>query len=154
MREALGRADLFLLPSHAEPLGVVVMEAMAMGVPVVVTRAGGVPEIVTDGVDGVMVPPGDPGALAAAILDLAADPGRRGALADAGRRAVVERFDARVGARPLFELLFGRRPEGTAAGGEVRPAGAGRGGWWRRFPPVVGLPAREVRGSGRRALAA
>ena len=138
VREALGRADLFLLPSHAEPLGVVVMEAMAMGVPVVVTRAGGVPEIVTDGVDGVMVPPGDPGALAAAIVDLAADPGRRGALADAGRRAVVERFDARVGARPLFELLFGHRPEGTAEG-EARSAHGGPRAGGRPAAPSVPL---------------
>ena len=43
----MGSADLFLLPSHAEPLGVVVMEAMAMGTPVIVTAAGGVGEIVT-----------------------------------------------------------------------------------------------------------
>jgi glycosyltransferase involved in cell wall biosynthesis len=44
VRQALAGADIFLLPSHAEPLGVVVMEAMAMAVPVIVTRAGGVAE--------------------------------------------------------------------------------------------------------------
>jgi glycosyltransferase involved in cell wall biosynthesis len=109
VRKALADADMFLLPSHAEPLGVVVMEAMAMGVPVIVTRAGGVAEIVTDGVDGLMVPPGDAPALAEAVLALANDPQRGVELGAAGRRSVVERFDARVGARKLLTLL----PHGT-----------------------------------------
>lgn len=119
VRRALAAADIFLLPSHAEPLGVVVMEAMALGVPVIVTRAGGVAEIVTDGVDGLMVPPRDPEALAAAILALAADPGRRAMLVAAARRKVSERFDSRVGARDVFHLLFGRPPAEPAPAAEV-----------------------------------
>ena len=109
VRRALAEADIFLLPSHAEPLGVVVMEAMAMGTPVIVTKAGGVMEIVTDGQDGLMVPPGAPSPLAQAIAALVADPGRRAALAAAARRSIVERFDARFGARTLAGLL----PAGT-----------------------------------------
>ena len=115
VRRALADADIFLLPSHAEPLGVVVMEAMAMAVPVIVTRAGGVAEIVTDGVDGLMVPPGDPEGLAQAILALGGDPERATALGAAGRRSVVQRFDARVGAQKLLALLSGRPPIELAA---------------------------------------
>ena len=105
VRRTLQGADVFLLPSHAEPLGVVVMEAMALGTPVIVTGAGGVTEIVTDGHDGLIVPPGDPAGLAQAITALARDPARRAALAAAGRRSIVERFDARIGARILAGLL-------------------------------------------------
>jgi colanic acid/amylovoran biosynthesis glycosyltransferase len=112
---ALADADIFLLPSHAEPLGVVMMEAMAMAVPVIATRAGGVAEIVTDGVDGLMVPPGDALALAQAIHSLGGDPERATALGAAGRRSVVQRFDARVGAHKLLALLSGRPPIELAA---------------------------------------
>ena len=109
VRQALIDADIFLLPSHAEPLGVVVMEAMAVGTPVIVTNAGGVAEIVTDGVDGLMIPPGEPPHLAQAVTALAGDPQHRAAFAAAGRRSVVERFDAGLGARVLADLLPGRR---------------------------------------------
>jgi colanic acid/amylovoran biosynthesis glycosyltransferase len=81
-----------------------------MVVPVIATRAGGVAEIVTDGVDGLMVPPGEPLALAQAILALGGDPERATALGAAGRRSVVQRFDARVGARKLLALLNDQSP--------------------------------------------
>jgi glycosyltransferase involved in cell wall biosynthesis len=70
------------------------MEAMAQGVPVIVTNVGGMPEIVRDGVDGVVVPPEDPAALAGAIDRLVADPSARGAIGMAGQRRVVEQFGA------------------------------------------------------------
>lgn len=67
-------ADVFALPSRRpEPFGMALVEAMALGRPVVATDAGGPREIVTDGVDGLLVPPGDPRALADAIAGLAAD---------------------------------------------------------------------------------
>lgn len=84
--------DIQVVPSHAEPFGLVVLEALARGVPVVATRAGGVPEVVADGVHGVLVPPGDPEALAAALGGLLADPERRARLARAGRARVAAEF--------------------------------------------------------------
>jgi colanic acid/amylovoran biosynthesis glycosyltransferase len=110
VRRTMGSADIFLLPSHAEPLGVVIMEAMAMATPVIVTAAGGVGEIVTSGVDAVTVEPGNVDQLAAAILALAADPARREELGQRGRDSVIARFDARIGARTLFRLIYGREP--------------------------------------------
>jgi glycosyltransferase involved in cell wall biosynthesis len=110
VRQTMGSADIFLLPSHAEPLGVVVMEAMAMATPVIVTAAGGVREIVTGEVDGLVVEPGDAGQLAAAVLALAGDPARRAELGRRGRESVVARFDARIGARIVFRLIYGRDP--------------------------------------------
>lgn len=62
--------DISVTPSRGEPFGLVVVEAMASGTPVVATDAGGIPEIVTNGVDGLLVPPRDPEALAGAIIQL------------------------------------------------------------------------------------
>jgi len=70
-------ADLFVLTSRHEGLPIALLEAMALGVPPVVTAVGGVPEVVTDGADGVLVAPGDPVAIAAALTRLADDPGLR-----------------------------------------------------------------------------
>ena len=64
----IAAADLLVLSSVYEGLPVVVMEALAAGVPVVSTEVGGVPELVTSGHNGLLTPPGDPGALAGAIL--------------------------------------------------------------------------------------
>jgi glycosyltransferase involved in cell wall biosynthesis len=63
----LAAADLLCLPSHSEGSPNVVVEALATGVPVVATRVGGVPDLVSDGVNGVLVPPADPPALADAL---------------------------------------------------------------------------------------
>jgi len=59
IREKLGQADLFLLPSQLESFGLAALEAMACEVPVIATNAGGVPEVVEHGVDGYLVEPGD-----------------------------------------------------------------------------------------------
>ena len=79
-------ADVFTLSSRHEGLPISLLEAMAVGLAPAVTRVGGVPEVITDGVDGVLVPPGDPAALAAAYVSLARDPQRRTALGEAARR--------------------------------------------------------------------
>ena len=88
----LAGADLFVLASGHEGLPVAVMEAFALGVPVVATAAGGMAEAVTDGVDGLLVEPRDPSALAAAI-ERAVDPALRGRLAE-GAAAAGEGYSA------------------------------------------------------------
>jgi glycosyltransferase involved in cell wall biosynthesis len=84
----------FCLSSRLEGLGTSLLDAMAFGLPVVATAAGGIPEAVEDGVTGRVVPPRDPGALAAALADVLADEGRRRAYGAAGRRRFLERFTA------------------------------------------------------------
>jgi colanic acid/amylovoran biosynthesis glycosyltransferase len=108
--DEMRRADLFVLASDAEPLGVVYMEAMSAGVATIGTAAGGVAEIITSGVDGVLVPPKDPAALAAAIAELSSDNERRARIAAAGRATIIEKFDARLGAATLYGRLFGTTP--------------------------------------------
>ena len=75
-RRELDAADVFVLPSTSEGLPVALLEAMAHGKAVVATTVGGVPDVVADGGDGVLVPPGDPGVLAEALVALAGDPER------------------------------------------------------------------------------
>jgi glycosyltransferase involved in cell wall biosynthesis len=71
--ECIHAMDVFAFPSIAEGFGLALAEAMACGVPVVASAVGGVPEVVTDGVSGLLVPPEDHVALAAAILRLLSD---------------------------------------------------------------------------------
>ncbi|MCG3134304.1 MAG: N-acetyl-alpha-D-glucosaminyl L-malate synthase [Planctomycetes bacterium] len=85
-------ADAFLLASESESFGLAALEASACGVPVVATRVGGVPEVVEDGVTGLLVPPGDPGAAAGALRRLAEDRPFARSLGASGRRRAVERF--------------------------------------------------------------
>ncbi len=98
-------ADAFCLPSFAEGVPVVLMEAMAAGLPVVATRVMGIPELVTDGESGLLVAPGRDEPLAAALAALANDPQRRQAMGQAGRRTVIEGFDADRSAEQLLQLF-------------------------------------------------
>jgi glycosyltransferase involved in cell wall biosynthesis len=88
----LGALDVFVLSSYLEGLGTSVLDAQAAGVPVVATGVGGVPEMVEDGVNGRLVPPRDPAALAAAILEALADPAKARRRAEQAR-ASVRAFD-------------------------------------------------------------
>ena len=113
--EALQRCEAFVLPSFAEGVPVVLMEAMAASRPVIATRVGGVAELVEDGVSGLLVAPGDEEGLAAAILRLAADPALRGRMGAAGSARVRAEFDVAREARRLLSLYAG------AGGTGVRP---------------------------------
>jgi glycosyltransferase involved in cell wall biosynthesis len=86
--------DVFCLSSRLEGLGTSLLDAMAFARPIVATGAGGIPDAVVDGLNGRVVPVGDPAALAAALLELAAEPARRTAMGQAGRRRFLDLFTA------------------------------------------------------------
>ena len=90
--QLLSHATVFACPSLYEPLGIVNLEAMACGTAVVASRVGGIPEVVSDGETGLLVPPDDPAALAAALNALVSDPGRAGAMGAAGRKRAAAEF--------------------------------------------------------------
>jgi glycosyltransferase involved in cell wall biosynthesis len=90
--EVLRAANIFVLTSLSEAASLTLMEAMATGLPVVVTNVGGNPELVRDGVEGHLVPRGDAGATAAAILRLLDDPAGAAAMGAAGRARAEERY--------------------------------------------------------------
>jgi glycosyltransferase involved in cell wall biosynthesis len=85
-------ADIFVLASHQEGLPVVLMEAGSVGAAIVATAVGGVPQVVTDGVNGLIVNPGDPNALADALERLSSEPELRARL---GAQAMTDssRYD-------------------------------------------------------------
>jgi glycosyltransferase involved in cell wall biosynthesis len=95
--------DVLVLPSYEEPFGTVLAEAMAVGTPVVATRVGGLAEVVEDGVSGRLVPPGDPGRLAAAVLEVLRHRDRMGAAA----RERSKRFLAEPYAEHVERLIAG-----------------------------------------------
>jgi glycosyltransferase involved in cell wall biosynthesis len=101
---------------NVDGLPVVVLEAMAAGKPVVASDLAGLPLAVADGATGLLVPPGDPGALAAAVGALLADPERARRLGAAGRRRVEEELNwsaiAAVHDRLYRRAVAERREEG------------------------------------------
>jgi glycosyltransferase involved in cell wall biosynthesis len=100
----LAGCDVFCLPSSAEGMPLVVLEAMAQGKPVVATAVGGTPELVVHGETGLLVPPGDVDALAAALAQLLADPERARRMGEAGRARVERDFGVAALAERVLEL--------------------------------------------------
>jgi L-malate glycosyltransferase len=121
----LGAAAALVLPSLSEGLPNVLLEAMAVGIPVIATAVGGVPEIVRDGQTGLLVPPADPPALAAAIDRLLTEPDLAAGLGAAGRQLVVERFSMERMVRETEQLYHdlaahaGRRRRGVTGRARV-----------------------------------
>ncbi len=107
VRQHLLAAHVFVLASWHEPLGVALMEAMSCELPTIGTAAGGVAELITAGVDGILVAPKDPAAIADAIHQLIRDPAGTVALGKAGRARVVARFHAGLGAETLIREILG-----------------------------------------------
>jgi L-malate glycosyltransferase len=81
----MAAADIYVLASRQEGLPVTLMEATSMGLPIVATSVGGVPQVVTDGVEGLIVPPGDPERMADGLQRVAADPELRDRFGRAAR---------------------------------------------------------------------
>jgi glycosyltransferase involved in cell wall biosynthesis len=114
----LPELDLLVQSSYTEGMPNVVLEACAAGVPVVATAVGGTPEIVEDGANGYLIPPGDPGALAQAILKVLGDKhGRRG-MACRGQQIVRERFTFEAQAT-RYQGLFAELVGAVTPGGRL-----------------------------------
>lgn len=115
VRAELAKAHALVMPSFAEGLPMVVMEAMAAARPVVATYIAGTPELVVPGQTGWLVPAGDPDVLAEAISDLAATPAETlSRMGQAGRTRVLQRHDSEIEAGKLAhhfeEAIRARRP--------------------------------------------
>jgi glycosyltransferase involved in cell wall biosynthesis len=93
--------DVAVLPSYREAQGLTVLEAMALSRPVVASNVGGIPEMVEDGVSGLLVPPYDPAALAAAIVRLLTDHPFADKIARAGHDTVHDRFCVQLMVRSI-----------------------------------------------------
>jgi glycosyltransferase involved in cell wall biosynthesis len=110
----IARSDLLALPSFMEGLPIVLTEAMAIGVPVVASRVAGIPELVEEGTTGLLFPPSDWDALAAAIERLLGDEALYAQVAERAQRKVRDEFDVRKSAgilAGLFENLHKGRAE-------------------------------------------
>jgi glycosyltransferase involved in cell wall biosynthesis len=105
-------ASLLVLPSYAENLPFVVLEAMGADLPVVATSVGGIPELIQDGVTGFLVEPGDREALADRILRLLGDQELRESMACAARKRVISRHSPETAERVL-DGLYGSLVDST-----------------------------------------
>jgi glycosyltransferase involved in cell wall biosynthesis len=105
IRTLYAKADLFCIPSFAEGIPVVLMEAMAMGIPSVTTHVAGIPELIRDGVDGLLVAPSDLEGLVEALEKLMGDVDLRKRIARNGRARVLEQYDLRRNVEKLATIF-------------------------------------------------
>jgi glycosyltransferase involved in cell wall biosynthesis len=116
-------ADILVLPSHAEGLAMSVLEGLAHGLAVVTTPVGSHAEVIEHEASGLLVPPGDVAALAAALGRVVGDPRLRNRLRTGARQRFLDRFDVRSYSARLVQLhagLIGGR--GVLAGIETKPS--------------------------------
>jgi glycosyltransferase involved in cell wall biosynthesis len=110
IRSVYATADLFCLPSFAEGLPVVLMEAISMQIPCISTTIAGIPELIRDGVDGLLVPASDAEALVEAIARLMDDGDLRNRLALSGRERLLEHYDLGRNVEALARVFAERIP--------------------------------------------
>ena len=133
----LAHVDVLVMPSVYEELGSALVEAMHAGVPIVATRVGGIPDVIEHGETGILVPPGDPGALASAIDDLLDDPRRAASLARRARTA-AKRYDWDVLAKSVHDIYRTlTRPSVPRSDHGVGSAGSRAGGSPLELVPQV-----------------
>jgi glycosyltransferase involved in cell wall biosynthesis len=106
MPEVYSAFDVFVLSSHDEGMSNAILEAMAMEKPVVATDVGGTGEVVRHGHSGLLIPPKDPEALAAAINEMLAQPARAREMGRLGRRIVEDGFSAHAMVRQMERLYL------------------------------------------------
>jgi phosphatidyl-myo-inositol alpha-mannosyltransferase len=151
----LGEADILCAPSlTGESFGMVLIEAMAAGTPVIASAIAGYSDVVSNGVDGILVPPADPQALAEELQLLAHEPERMVAMGEAGRRSaeryawpriadeVTEVYERVMEPAPAAESAARRTGLVRIDGGPRRPA--------KRLPTLEPAPT-DGPGRGRRA---
>jgi alpha-maltose-1-phosphate synthase len=105
LEQILAESDILAFPGEIDAFGYAILEAMAAELPVVAVRQAAVPELVEDGETGALVPPADDEAFARALLRLVDDPAARSEMGRAGRKRLLERFDARITTAQLVEVL-------------------------------------------------
>jgi glycosyltransferase involved in cell wall biosynthesis len=114
IHDLYARSSIFCLPSFAEGVPCVLMEAMAMELPVLSTRIAGIPELIEDGESGLLVAPGRADELATALERLLEDPELVRRLTRQGREKVVREFDSQRTAEQLHELFVRRLSQAPA----------------------------------------
>ncbi|RWR29833.1 colanic acid biosynthesis glycosyltransferase WcaL [Sinirhodobacter populi] len=122
--DMLRQSDMLVLPSFAEGVPVVLMEAMASEIPVIASQVAGVGELVENGVSGFTIPAGDLDTLAARIDTLLSDPDLRARMGAAGRAKVEADFDLAKEVAWLDRILGGSLAGGLPAG--LRPEAGDR----------------------------
>lgn len=139
LREAYAASNVLVLPSildargDTEGLGVVLLEAMSYGVPVIGSDLGGITDIVQNGETGLLVPPGDPDALAAALTRIAQDGGLARRLGEAGRKHVATVFGWPAIMAQWEECYASAAAAAGTRTGTARPAGP-----TATLPPATG----------------
>jgi glycosyltransferase involved in cell wall biosynthesis len=108
IRALYDAADLFCIPSFAEGIPIVLMEAMASGIPCVTTQIAGIPELIRTGIDGLLVAPSDLDGLTDALATLMDDQALRDRLSKSGRQRICQYYDLRRNVEQLAAIFSER----------------------------------------------
>ena len=114
LRDLYATADVFVFPTVGDCLPIAIMEAMAAGLPIIATNVGALSEEVENDVNGLIVPPRNPEAVAQATLSLIGDPDRLQAMSRESRRLAEKRFSAKTNYTKLLELIHSAASSGSA----------------------------------------